>query len=76
MRAIAERLLFGEAASTELWVFDGVCEVAICIDEINRARNADGSALGIDEDLCVLAHAYGLIEIIAKCLRTRWVAQL
>ena len=56
MRTIAERLLFGETAPTELWVFDGASDIAICIDEINCPCDADRSALGIDEDLSVLAH--------------------
>ncbi len=56
MRAIAERLLFREAAATELRVLDGAGDVAICIDEIHNPRNANRSALGIYESLNVLAH--------------------
>lgn len=68
MRAIAERLLFREAASTELWVLDGACDVAIGIDKIDRARDTDRSTLRINENLSVLTHGYGLVEIIAKGL--------
>ena len=72
MRPIAERLIFREAATTELWVFDGAGDIAISIDEVHGSRDADRSALGIDEDFDVLSH--GLVEIIAERLRTRWVA--
>lgn len=74
MRAVAERLLFGEAAATELRIFDSASDIAISIDEVNSSGNANRSALGIYEDLDVLGH--GLVEVIAECLRTRWVAQL
>ena len=78
MRAIAERLIFREATSTELWVLDGAGDIAICINEIHCASNTDRPTLGIDKGLSVIAHLFtvGLIEIVAKCLRTRWVAQL
>lgn len=56
MRAIAERFLFREATTAELWVFDGAGDVAISIDEIHGSRNADRSALGINESLCVIGH--------------------
>ena len=41
MRTIAERLLFREAAAAELWVFNGAGDVAISIDEVHRAGDAD-----------------------------------
>ena len=41
MRAIAERLIFREAAATELWVLNGAGDIAISIDEINCSCDAD-----------------------------------
>ena len=66
MRPIAERLIFREAATAELWVFDGAGDIAISIDEIHDSCNADRSALWIYEYFDVLCH--GLVEIIAKRL--------
>ena len=74
MRPIAERLIFGEAAAAELRIFDGASYVAISIDEVHCPSNTDRSALGIYKYLDVVAHSYDLVEVIAKCLRTRWVA--
>ena len=74
MGAIAERLIFGEAAAAELWIFDGAGDVAISIDEVHCSSDTNRSALGIYKYLDVLAHGYGLVEVIAKSLRTRWVA--
>lgn len=51
MRTIAERLLFREATSTELGIFDGAGDIAITINEIHCSRDADRSALGINEGL-------------------------
>ncbi len=76
MRAITERLIFRESTSAELWVFYGAGGVAISIDKIHCSGDADRSALRINEYLDVLAHLYGLIEIVAQCLRTRWVTKL
>jgi hypothetical protein len=76
MRPIAERLLLREATSAELWVFDGAGDIAIGIDEFHRTCYANRSALGIDKSFHILTHGYGLIEIVAKSLRTRWVAKL
>ena len=41
MRAIAERLIFREAAATELRVFNGAGDVAISIDEIHGSGDTD-----------------------------------
>ena len=41
MRAIAEGLLFREAAATELWVFDGADDISISIDEFDCACDAN-----------------------------------
>lgn len=41
MRAIAERLLFREAASTELRVLNGAGDFAISIDEIHSSGDTD-----------------------------------
>ena len=61
-----------EAATTEFRVFDGAGDVAISIYKIHCSRDADRSALGIDEDLDVLrsviAHGEGLVEIVAERL--------
>ena len=74
MRAVAEGLILREATAAEFWVFDGAGDIAISIDEIHGASDADRSALGINEDLCVLriviAHGHGLVEIVAERLRT------
>lgn len=51
MRTIAERLIFREAAATELGVFDSVGDIAICIDELDCAGDADRSAFRIYESL-------------------------
>ena len=72
MRTIAEGLILREATAAEFRVFDGAGDVAISIYKIHCSRDADRSALGIDEDLCVLrsviAHGQGLVEIIAERL--------
>ena len=54
MRTVAEWLIFRETAATELWVFDGAGDIAISIDEIHGSRDADRSALGVDESLHAL----------------------
>ena len=54
MRAIAEGLLFREAAATELWVFDGADDISISIDEIHVSRDANRSALWVNEGLHAL----------------------
>ena len=41
MRAIAEGLLFREAASTELWIFNGAGDIAISVDEFDCSGDAD-----------------------------------
>lgn len=41
MRTIAERLIFREAAATELWIFNGAGDIALGVDELNRSRNTD-----------------------------------
>ena len=41
MRAIAERLLFRAAATTELRVLDCAGDIAISIDEIHSAGDPD-----------------------------------
>ena len=56
MRPIAEGLIFRAAAAAELWVFYGTGDIAFSIDEINGSGNTNRSALGIDKDLCVIAH--------------------
>ena len=66
MRPVAERLIFREAATTELWVFNGAGDIAFCIDKVHCSCDADRSALRIDEYLDVLSH--GLVEVIAKRL--------
>ena len=81
MRAITERLIFRESTSAELWVFYGAGGVAISIDELHNSRDAHRSALGINESLYaivrrILRHGYGLVEIVAQRLRTRWVTKL
>ncbi len=58
MRPIAERLIFREAASTELRVFDGAGDIAISIDEVHCSRDADRSALRINEYLDVFGHSF------------------
>ena len=54
MRTITERLLFREAAATEFWVLYGAGDIAISIDEVHGARNADRSALGVHESFHAL----------------------
>lgn len=41
MRAVAERLIFREATAAELRVFNGAGDVAISVDEVHGAGNAD-----------------------------------
>ena len=81
MRTIAEGLLFRAAATTELWVLNSASDVAIGIDKLNCSSDANRSALRIYEGLHLInvgfvAHGYGLIEIVAQRLRTRWVTKL
>lgn len=54
MRAIAERLIFREATTAELRVFDGAGDIAISVDEIHGPRDADRSALWVNEGLHAL----------------------
>ena len=49
MRAIAERLILREATTAELRVLDGAGDVAISIDKAHHSRDADRSALWVDE---------------------------
>ena len=75
MRTIAERLIFREAAATELGVFDGAGDIAISIDEFDCAGDADRTTFWVYESLdriglLAFGHGYDLIEIVAKCLRT------
>jgi len=75
MRTIAEWLLLREAASAELRVLNCAGDIAIRIDEIHSACNSDRSTLRINEsfdliNVGIVTHGYGLIEIVAKCLRT------
>ena len=75
MRTIAERLIFREATTTELGIIDSVCDIAIGIDELDCAGDTNGTAFWVYESLdriglLAFRHGYGLIEIVAKCLRT------
>ncbi len=75
MRAIAVRLIIREAAPAEFWVLDSVGDIAIGIDEVDCASDADGSAFRVyksPDRISWLAfrHGYGLIEIVAQSLRT------
>jgi hypothetical protein len=75
MRTITERLIFREAATAELGIFNGACDIAICVNEVNCSGDADGSAFWVYESLdriywLAFRHGYGLIEIVAKRLRT------
>lgn len=54
MRTITEWLLFREATTTELGIFDGASDVALGIDEIHCSGNTDRSTVGIDEGSYVL----------------------
>ena len=56
MRTIAKRLLFREAAATELWIFNSAGDVAIGIDEVDSSSDANGSALWINEYLDPISH--------------------
>ncbi len=56
MRGIAERHIFCKAAATKLWILHRADDVAISIDEVHCAGNADRSTLRIDEDFNVIAH--------------------
>ena len=51
MRSIAERLLLREATTTEFRVLNGAGHIAIGVDELNCSRDANRSALGINESL-------------------------
>mgnify|MGYP006895934538 CR=1 FL=1 len=53
MRAIAEGLIFREAATTELWVLDRLNHIAVGIDDIDNTCDADRSALRVNESLCI-----------------------
>ncbi len=75
MGPVAERLLFREATAAELRIFDSTGDLSISIDELQSASNSDRSALGINERLhlinvYIVTHGYGLVEVIAKRLRT------
>ena len=75
MGPVAERLLFREATAAELRIFDSTGDLSISIDELHSASNSDRSALGINEsfnliNVYIVAHGYGLVEVIAKRLRT------
>ncbi len=70
MRTVAEWLLLREAASAEFRVLNSACDIAISINEIDSACNANRPTLGIDESFHILRHVYGLVEVIAKRLRT------
>ena len=76
MRPIAKGFIFRKAAPTELWIFNGAGDIAICVDEIDSSSNANRSALRIYKYLYILRHNQLLVEVIAKRLRTRWVAKL
>lgn len=41
MRTVAERLIFREAASAEFGIFDRTGDIAISIDELDCAGDAD-----------------------------------
>ena len=41
MRAVTERLIFREATATELGIVDSVSDIAISIDELDCAGDAD-----------------------------------
>ena len=56
MRSIAEGFIFGKSAPAELWILNCAGDVAFSIDEINGSGNANRSTIGIDKDLCVIAH--------------------
>lgn len=56
MGAIAERLIFREAAPAELWVLHGAGDIAFGIDEVHSSGDADRSAFRIDEDLHIICH--------------------
>ena len=47
MRAITERLIFREAATAELWVFDGAGDVAISSDESLLATGSTDRTIAI-----------------------------
>ncbi len=51
MRTIAERLIFREATTTEFRVLNFAGDIAIGIDEIDCAGDADGSAFWVYESL-------------------------
>ena len=56
MRTVAIWLILREAAATELRIFNGAGDIAIGIDKIYGASNADRTTLRIDEDFDVLTH--------------------
>lgn len=75
MRAVAEGLIFREAAAAEFWVLERAGDIAISIYEFDSPSNADRSAFWVYESLdriswLAFRHGYGLIEIVAKRLRT------
>lgn len=51
MRTIAERLIFREAAATELGILNRAGDIAIGINEFDCASDADGSAFWVYESL-------------------------
>ncbi len=58
MRTIAEGLLLREATTAEFWVLNGAGDIAISIDEVHCSRDADRSALRINEYLDVFGHSF------------------
>ena len=54
MRPVAEWLIFRESTTAEFWVLYGAGDIAISIDEVHGARNADRSALGVHESFHAL----------------------
>ena len=56
MAAIAPRFILREAATTELEISLGLDHISIGIDEIGCPRKTDRAALGVDEDLGIVAH--------------------
>ena len=56
MRSIAEGFILGKAATAELWILNCAGDIAISINKIHSSGNANRSTIGIDKDLCVIAH--------------------
>ena len=59
MRTIAEGLLLREATTAEFWVLNCAGDIAFSIDEIHGSRDADRSALWIDESFHALCGVIG-----------------